>query len=95
MKTIASLIGMSVLTGILAAAESWPQFRGPGGLATSPDGAAIPLEWGEKKNLKWKTSMPGPGSSSPVFVGNRLFVTCYTGYGTSPEKVGSAGDLGS
>ena len=94
MKTIASLIAMSVLTGILAAAESWPQFRGPGGLATSPDGAAIPLEWGEKKNLKWKTPMPGPGSSSPVFVGNRLFVTCYTGYGTSPEKVGSAGDLG-
>ena len=94
MKTIASFIGMSVLTGILGAAESWPQFRGPGGLATSPDGAAIPLEWGEKKNLKWKTSMPGPGSSSPVFVGNRLFVTCYTGYGTSPEKVGSAGDLG-
>ena len=94
MKAIASFISISLLTGILTAAESWPQFRGPGGLATSPKGAKIPVEWGEKKNLRWRTAMPGPGSSSPVFVGNRLFVTCYTGYGTSPQKIGSAGKLG-
>ncbi len=83
-----------LLAAILPAEESWPQFRGPGGLATAPKGARIPVEWGEDKNLKWKTAIPGPGSSSPVFTGNRLFVTCYTGYGTSPEEVGSARDLG-
>ncbi len=94
MKTIRSFILVSVLTGSLWAVESWPQFRGPGGLATAPEGARIPLVWGDKENLKWKTAMPGPGSSSPVFTGKRLFVTCYTGYGTSREEVGSARDLG-
>ena len=94
MKTIRSFILVSVLTGSLWAVESWPQFRGPGGLATAPEGARIPLVWGDKENLKWKTAMPGPGSSSPVFTGKRLFVTCYTGYGTSREEVGSGRDLG-
>ena len=94
MKTIRSFILVSVLTGSLWAVESWPQFRGPGGLATAPEGARIPLVWGDKENLKWKTAMPGRGSSSPVFTGKRLFVTCYTGYGTSREEVGSARDLG-
>ena len=94
MKTIRSFILVSVLTGSLWAVESWPQFRGPGGLATAPEGARIPLVWGDKENLKWKTAMPGPGSSSTVFTGKRLFVTCYTGYGTSREEVGSARDLG-
>ncbi len=94
MKTIRSFILVSVLTGSLWAVESWPQFRGQGGLATAPEGARIPLVWGDKENLKWKTAMPGPGSSSPVFTGKRLFVTCYTGYGTSREEVGSARDLG-
>ena len=94
MKTIRSFILVSVLTGSVWAVESWPQFRGPGGLATAPEGARIPLVWGDKENLKWKTAMPGPGSSSPVFTGKRLFVTCYTGYGTSREEVGSARDLG-
>ena len=94
MRTIISLIVVSALGGTLTLAESWPQFRGPGGVATAPEGARIPLAWDDDKNLKWKTAMPGPGSSSPVFIGKRLFVTCYTGYGISPEEVGSASDLG-
>jgi outer membrane protein assembly factor BamB len=28
--------------------------------------------------------MPGPGSSSPIIVGDRVFVTCYSGYGLEP-----------
>ncbi|MFP6885537.1 MAG: PQQ-binding-like beta-propeller repeat protein [Roseibacillus sp.] len=89
------LVLLAVLSaGGLPAAESWPQFRGPDGSATAPEGAKIPVEWSESRNLRWKTAIPGPGSSSPVFTGNRLFVTCYTGYGTSREEAGSAKDLG-
>ena len=58
MKTIRSFILVSVLTGSLWAVESWPQFRGPGGLATAPEGARIPLVWGDKENLKWKMQCP-------------------------------------
>jgi outer membrane protein assembly factor BamB len=61
-----------------SAAADWPRFRGPDGSATSTD-TNIPTEWGEKKNVKWSAAMPGQGFSSPIVVGDYVFVTCYTG----------------
>lgn len=60
-------------------AADWPQFRGPGGLGTGT-GKDLPVSWSPSSNVVWKTKLPGPGSSSPVVVGNRIFLTCYTGY---------------
>jgi outer membrane protein assembly factor BamB len=48
----------------------------------------VPLQWSATENLKWKTPLPGPGSSSPIVWGGRVFVTCYSGYGTG--KTGAA-----
>jgi outer membrane protein assembly factor BamB len=84
---------LSVL-GIVAAfstaeAADWSRFRGPNGSAVS-DARGVPTEWSDSKNLAWKTELPGPGSSSPIIVGDRVFVTCYSGYGTSR---GAAGDI--
>ncbi len=75
-----------------ANANDWPQFRGPGGNATS-DERGLPIEWGSKKNLVWKTELPGPGSSSPITLGDRVFVTCYTGYGLDRQQPGDMQDL--
>jgi hypothetical protein len=75
-------------------AESWPQFRGPDGSATLAEGGGVPSEWSGTKNLRWKTPLPGPGSSSPVFHGDKLFVTCYTGYATDTREPGEPRDLG-
>lgn len=36
--------------------------------------------------MKWKTALPGPGSSSPIIIGDRVFVTCYSGYGNEVGK---------
>lgn len=94
MKLLPFLLIVGFYTGVLPATESWPQFRGPGGAATAPEGAKIPVEWSESRNLKWKTSIPGPGSSSPIFTGDRIFVTCYTGYGTDKEAAGDPKELG-
>lgn len=58
-----------------AAAEDWPQFRGPDGRAT---GAPVPLAWSESENLVWKTALPGGGSSSPIVHGDAVFVTCWS-----------------
>src|SRR5262249_43826465 len=57
----------------------WAQFRGPGGLGVSPN-RGLPLSWGPKENVLWKAALPGPGSSSPIVVGEKVFLTCYTGY---------------
>jgi outer membrane protein assembly factor BamB len=45
------------------------------------------------ENLKWKYELPGPGSSSPIVVGQRVFVTCWTGYGADRDDVGDEKDL--
>ena len=42
-------------------------------------------------NIKWKTELPGPGASSPIIVGDKVFLTCYSGYGDKSQ--GEIGDL--
>lgn len=78
----------------IAKAASWPQFRGEGGLAALEKAQAIPMEWSDTTHLKWKAELPGPGSSSPVFWDDRIFITCYVGYGTNPRDPGNPEDLG-
>src|SRR6266545_1277054 len=68
-----------------AAVADWPGFRGPNGLAVSPD-RGLPTKWGPKENVLWKAKLPGPGSSSPVVSGKYVFVTCWSGYGTPTER---------
>jgi len=63
-----------------AAAGDWLSFRGPSGSGISDDDK-IPTEWSDKKNLKWKLTLPGAGDSSPIIVGNKVFVTCWTNDG--------------
>lgn len=56
------------------AEQNWPQFRGPTAEGIVVD-SRFPLEWDATKNVRWKTSLPGPGNSSPIVWGDRLFVT--------------------
>ena len=57
-----------------ARAEDWPQFRGPGGQGYSTE-KNLPLEWGEGRNVAWRTPVPGRGWSSPVVAGGRVWLT--------------------
>mgnify|MGYP001039594522 CR=1 FL=1 len=74
-----------------AFAENWPQFRGPGGLGISQE-KDLPVTWSETENILWKTAMPGYGSSSPIALDGKLYVTCYSGYGMA-NKSGRMEDL--
>jgi outer membrane protein assembly factor BamB len=71
-----------VLTSVAESAD-WPRFLGPTGAAVVPE-SGIPTHWSATENLAWKFDMPGPGSSSPIVVGDKVFVTCWTGYGDKP-----------
>ncbi len=73
-------------------AEDWPQFRGAGGRATSDD-RGLPVEWSSEKNIVWKADLPGFGASSPIVIGDRVFITCYNGYGLVAEAEGTPKDL--
>lgn len=76
-----------------ADAQDWPQFRGPEGSGVAANADSIPTQWSPNANLAWKTEMPGPGASSPIIVGDKAFITCYSGYGLSQESPGEIEDL--
>lgn len=88
------LLGVAFVLSAFASARAdndWKQFRGPDGLGAS-DAINLPVEWDDSKNLAWKTKLPGAGSSSPIALGDELFVTCYSGYGEADTN-GSLEDL--
>lgn len=96
MKFFLRLTSSMALAGLLCTpsfAEDWRGFRGPLGNANAADGASIPSTWSPSANLAWKTELPGPGASSPIVVGGKAFVTCYSGYGLSQENPGDIQDL--
>ncbi|MEO1529355.1 MAG: PQQ-binding-like beta-propeller repeat protein [Planctomycetota bacterium] len=68
----ATVLGFSLASS--AAAADWPTWRGNGsGVA---EGEYV-TEWSADSNVRWKTELPGPGNSSPIVAGSRVFVTQY------------------
>ena len=70
----------------------WVQFRGPRSTGVST-AAHLPLTWSETENLRWKAELPGAGASSPIVLGDRIFVTCYSGYGLPKSNGGDMKSL--
>ena len=72
------LIGLSIAPGSAAdttdAERSWSAFRGRGGQGHAA-GANPPTEWNERRNITWRTEVPGLGYSSPVIEGDQVWVT--------------------
>lgn len=76
-----------------AIAADWPRFLGPNGRAEAV-GPPAPLAWSESENLRWKTALPGAGSSSPIVWKDRVYLTCYTRSGGELERQVVAIDRG-
>ena len=68
----------------------WTRFRGSNGSGVAEDKEATPTTWSDKENLKWKIALPGSGVSCPIVVGDKVFVTCYSGCGVNREDVGAS-----
>ncbi|MFN7922786.1 MAG: PQQ-binding-like beta-propeller repeat protein [Bryobacteraceae bacterium] len=66
------------LFAIALAGAEWPQFRGPDGSGLCPSCGPFPTEFSPEKNVVWKTPVP-EGKSSPVLVGDRIFLTASEG----------------
>ena len=80
LKTENFLAKRLVLAALLVAATTvaiadWPQFRGPLGSGHIPGGQALPSEWSETKNIDWKVALPGRAWSSPVILGDKIWLT--------------------
>ena len=57
----------------LTAQADWKQWRGPTGQGHAD--ANLPTTWSEKKNVTWRTPIPGKGWSSPVIEGDQIWLT--------------------
>ena len=68
-----------------ARAQDWPQFRGASARGVV-EGRDTPTTWNVEtgENVAWKTPIPGLAHSSPIVVGERVFVT------TAVRKEGDA-----
>jgi len=67
-----SLLGL-IAPVCMSAQDSWPRFRGSDGGGVSP-ATNLPIRWAED-DVRWKTTRPGKGHSSPVVWKERVFVT--------------------
>lgn len=63
-------LALAVVRPVLAG--DWPRFRGPNGTGISHD-RQVPVKWTDKDVL-YRTRLPGSSHSSPIVVGNRVFV---------------------
>lgn len=92
MKRLATgLLALSLsgpLMSGLISAEDWSRFRGPNGTGVASDAKSLPSSFSETENMQWKVPLPGPGSSSPIVVGQKVLLTCWSGYGLSREDPG-------
>ncbi len=52
----------------------WRTWRGPGNDGLS-DSTKLPDSWSETENLDWKIPLPAAGSSTPIVVKNKIFLT--------------------
>ena len=73
--------------------SSWMQWRGPSG--TGMAASAAPIRWSDSSGVTWKVPISGRGHSTPLIVGDRLFLTTAvpTGRGSAPgsRERGSGG----
>ena len=75
-----TLLACTLATATMAA-QHWPQWRGPSSNGISPE-PNLPESWDTKRNLAWRTSLAGLGTSSPIVWGDRVFVTSQIGNAT-------------
>ena len=90
------LLAIAVSVFPMLSAADWPAYRGPGaagvGQGTAPASWNGDSDTSPVRNIRWKTPIPGLGHSSPVIVGNKLFVTTAVSIaGKAPLKLGLYG----
>jgi len=61
-----------------AAAQDWPNWRGPRHDG-SAEASGLPTSFSKTENVRWAATLPGVGASTPVVVGDRIFLTSVVG----------------
>jgi outer membrane protein assembly factor BamB len=85
------LIGLLLVNAEVLHADGTTAFRGDWtGKSSATD---LPTEWDADNNIVWKQELPGPGTSTPIVLDGRIYLTCYSGYAESADDPGNKEDL--
>ena len=80
------------IAALLLTGADWKRFRGPGASGVSDD-TGLPVKWSGSDGVVWKAELPGFGASSPITLGDQVFLTSYSGYGLNRDEPGKQTDL--
>lgn len=69
--------------------RDWPRWRGPDASGTALE-SSPPVTWSESENILWKIDVPGIGSSTPIILGDRVYVSTAVKTDQVAEGAGSA-----
>jgi outer membrane protein assembly factor BamB len=71
-RLVLALLSLNAAT---VAAGDWPCWRGPGGQNHAEPAQNLPATFSATEHVLWKSPVPGRGHSSPIVVGNQIFLT--------------------
>jgi outer membrane protein assembly factor BamB len=74
MSRVSCAVALWIVASVATAKEDWTQFRGPKGDGHS-SGRDLPVRWGGFDSFAWQAEIPGRGWSSPVVIGDRIWLT--------------------
>jgi len=69
-----SLLAPLALVSIHAQAEDWPQWRGPSFNGSSSE-IHLPTSFSPDRDVVWSTPMNGPSASTPIVLGDKVFIS--------------------
>ena len=76
MRILTALTTLAALSAPLLA--DWRQFRGNDANGVA-EGIAPPTTFSDTENIAWKIDLPGRGLSSPIVVGDKVFISASSG----------------
>jgi len=97
LQTFLWVVVAVALGQVVFAEDVWPEFRGPfgnGHVAADGKAVGLPTAWSETENVAWKTEIPPYGWSTPVVLGNDIWLTTATEDGHDFFSVCVAADTG-
>ena len=69
-----SLFAATALASQASALQDWTHWRGPN-FDGSAEAEGLPTAFDKDKQVRWKSALPGPGASTPIVVGDSVFLT--------------------
>ncbi len=70
------VVSLILAAGITAAAaDNWPQWRGPHLNGTSTTTKNLPTNWSTTENVKWSLELPSWSAATPIIWGDTVLVT--------------------